>query len=49
MQLGMNSCCLWKKAIVENPELLAQMKKEPMGHWVPLVWGKGREVKVYLP
>lgn len=44
----MNSSCLWRKATEENPELLAQMKKEPMGHRVPLGWGKGREVKVYL-
>lgn len=49
MQLGMNSCRLRREAAVGNPELPAQMKKEPMDHRVPLGWRKGREVKVYLP
>lgn len=32
MRLEMNSCCLSRKSAVEDPELLAQRKKEPVGH-----------------
>ena len=46
MRLGIIGCCLRRKAAVENPQLQAQMKKEPMDHRVPLGWGTGREVKV---
>lgn len=35
MQLEMNSCCLSRKSAVENPELLTERKKEPVGHLEP--------------